>query len=275
VNKDLDSPGSPLPFKGRYLVQPRRNFFKIGAALLWSGYAEQALPYLEAELQRTPRNVRTMVLVGQIHLEAKRPADARRVLEQAIAIDPASAEAWNELGGVEMAEGSPKRAIECYRKALDVKSDLTYALLNTAQAYAQLGDNPNAEKFFTRALEADPRSAEAANGLGLTLANENRLDEAKRSFERAIEIRRDYASAINNLGVLYINRGDTNNAIAAFRYGIQVAPGEDLLYLNLGRVYVNRGERDKARQVIEEWLERKPGNETAQKALRALDGERR
>jgi Flp pilus assembly protein TadD len=216
-----------------------------------------------------------MVLVGQIHLEAKRPAEARRVLMQAIAIDAASAEVWNELGGVEMTEGNPKRAIEYYLKALNIKSDLTYALLNTAQAYAQLGYNSNAEKFFTRALEADPHSAEAANGLGLTLANENRLDEARRSFERAIEIRRDYASAINNLGVLYINRGDTNNAIAAFRYGIQVAPGEDLLYLNLGRVYVNRGERDKARQVIEEWLERKPGNETALKALRALDAERR
>jgi tetratricopeptide (TPR) repeat protein len=274
VDKDIALPARPLPFKGRYLVEPRRNLFKIGAALLWSGYSEQALPYLEAELERTPRNVRTMVLVAQIHLEAKRTQEARRVLQQAIAIDPASAEAWNELGGVEMAEGNPKRAIERYLKALDIKSDLTYAMLNAAQAYAELGDHASAERFFTRALETDPQSAEAANGLGLALANQNRLDEAKRAFERAIEIRRDYASAINNLGVLYTTRGDTNNAIAAFRYGIQVAPDEDLLYLNLGRVYVNRGERDQARRVIEQWLERKPGNETANKALRALDGER-
>lgn len=274
VEKDIASPARPLPFKGRYLAEPRRNLFKIGAALLWSGYSDQALPYLEADLRRTPRNVRTMVLVAQIHLEAKRTHQARRVLDQALAIDPASAEAWNELGGVEMAEGNPKGAIERYLKALDIKSDLPYALLNVAQAYAELGDHANAEKFFTRALETDPQSAEAANGLGLALANQNRLDEAKRAFERAIEIRRDYASAINNLGVLYTTRGDTNNAIAAFRYGIQVAPDEDLLYLNLGRVYVNRGERDQARRVIEQWLERKPGNETARKALRALDGER-
>ncbi len=274
IEKDVASLAHPLPFKGRYLVEPRRNLFKIGAALLWSGYSEQALPYLEAELERTPRNVRTMVLVAQIHLEAKRTEQARRVLEQAIAIDPSSAEAWNELGGVEMAEGNPKGAIERYLRALDLKSDLPYALLNAAQAYADLGDQASAEKFFRRALEADPQSAEAANGLGLALANENHLDEAKRAFERAIEIRRDYASAINNLGVLYTTRGDMNNAIAAFRYGIQVAPDEDLLYLNLGRVYVNRGERDQARRVIEQWLERKPGNETARKALRALDGER-
>ncbi len=274
VAQDLAAPARPLPFAGRYLVEPRRNLFKIGAALLWSGYAEQALPYLEAELERTPRNVRIMVLVAQIHLEAQRTRQARRVLEQALAIDPASAEAWNELGGVEMAEGNPKAAIERYRKALDIKSDLPYALLNLAQAYAELGDHSSAEKFFARALEADPESAEAANGLGLALANQNRLDEAKRAFERAIEIRRDYASAINNLGVLYTTRGDANSAIAAFRYGIQVAPDEDLLYLNLGRIYVNRGERDQARRVIEQWLERKPGSETARKALRALEAER-
>ena len=120
-------------------------------------------------------------------------------------------------------------------------------------------------------MAADPRSAEAANGLGLALANQNRLDEAKRAFEQAIEIRRSYGPAINNLGVLYGSRGDLNNAIAAFRYGIQVAPDEDDLYLNLARTYVNMGERGKARNVIEQWLKRKPKNHMAVQALRALE----
>ena len=134
-----------------------------------------------------------------------------------------------------------------------------------------LGDNAGAERFFERTRKIDPRSAEAANGLGLALAKQGRPDEAKQAFERAIELRRDYGAAINNLGVLYATRGDTNNAIAAFRYGIQVAPDEDDLYLNLTRAFVKTGELEKARQVIEQWLARKPGNETALKALHALE----
>ena len=44
-----------------------------------------------------------------------------------------------------------------------------------------------------------------------------------------------------------------------------------MLYLNLGRVYIQAGERDKARQVIMEWLDRKPGNKSAQRALQEVD----
>jgi tetratricopeptide (TPR) repeat protein len=271
VQADIASPCKPLPFPGHYLVEPRRDFYKIGAALFWSGYAEQALPYLEAVLERSPQNAQTMVLVAQIHLDAKRTAQARRVLEQALAADPTNAEAWNELGGVELADGNVKSALERYQKALDIKPDLSFALMNAAQAYAQLGDAASAERLFRRTLVADPRSAEAANGLGLALANQNRLDEAKRAFEQAIEMRRSYGSAINNLGVLYGSRGDLSNAIAAFRYGIQVAPDEDDLYLNLIRTYVNMGERNTARNVVEEWLTRKPQNPMALKALRALE----
>ena len=44
-----------------------------------------------------------------------------------------------------------------------------------------------------------------------------------------------------------------------------------MLYLNLGRVYLQSGERDRARAVIIEWLERKPDNENARRALREVD----
>jgi Flp pilus assembly protein TadD len=271
VQADMESLSHPFPFPGRYMAEPRRDFFKIGAALFWSGYPEQGLPYLEAVLERSPRNVPTMVMVAQIHLEASRTAQARRVLEQALTVDSRSAEAWNELGGVDLADGNASRALERYQKALEIKPDLAYALMNAAQACAQLGDNASAERLFSRALAVDPQSAEAANGLGLVLAKQNRFNEAKKAFERAIEIRGGYGPAINNLGVLYGTQGDSNNAIAAFRYGIQAAPDEDDLYLNLARAYVSVGEREKARQVIERWLERKPGNQTALKALRALE----
>jgi tetratricopeptide (TPR) repeat protein len=271
VQADTASLAKPLPFSGQYIVEPRRDFYKIGAALFWSGYPEQALPYLEAVLERSPQNAQPLVLVAQIHLDAKRTAQARRILEQALAADPRNAEAWNELGGVELADGNANGALERYQRALDIKPDLTYALMNAAQAYAQLSDHASAERLFRRALASDPRSPDAANGLGLALANQNRLDEAKRAFEQAIEIRRSYGPAINNLGVLYGSRGDMNNAISAFRYGIQVAPDEDDLYLNLARTYVTMGERDKARNVIEQWLQRKPESHMALQALRALE----
>lgn len=270
IEADLRSREAPLPFPGRYLIPPRRDFFKIGAALLWSGYPQQALPYLEAVLARAP-NVRTMSLVAQIYIGIGRAAEARSLCQRALELDPANPEAWNELGAAESAEGHPEAGLKCFLKALEQQPDLPYATVNAAQAYADIGNNAQAERFYRRALLLDSLSAEAANGLGLVLAKQNRSAEAKKAFERAIELRPAFGAAINNLGVLYISVGDIVNAIAAFRYGTEASPDDDELSMNLASAYVQHAERERARQVIQQWLERKPGNPQALRALRALD----
>lgn len=202
---DLEKISNPpaLPFAGDYVKQPHRDFFKFGAAYLWAGFNQEALPYLEAALEQSPANARVLLLVAQIHDEANRI--------------------------------------------------------------------PEATKSYRAALDADPKLAEAANGLGLTLAKQGNLDEARKYFEQAISLRRNYADAINNLGVLYTQQGKINDAIAAFEYGTRVAPDVDILYLNLGRTYVQLGQTEKARLVMQQLLDRKPDNATARHALQELN----
>lgn len=226
-----------LPFPGTYLHQPRRDFFKYGAAYLWAGDPERALVYLDKVLEQNPNNARVYVLAGQIHLESNRVEEAETAFRRALAIQPASVNAWIGLGDVCARQNKAAEAADNYRKALDF----------------------------------DAKSAEAANGLGLALAKQNRYDEARSFLQRAIEIRRNYPEAINNLAVLYTQQGQVNDAIAAWQYGIQVAPDDDVLYLNLGRTYVRLGDVEKARTLMQELLDRKPGNLIARRALQNLE----
>ena len=260
-----------LPLKGAYYRQPHRDYFKFGAALLWAGFSEPALPYLEEVLQDTPDNSRVVLLVGQIHLEANRIDQAEKYIRKALAIDPAYADAWSDLGGVFDARKNVAEALNCYEKALSLKPDLPYALMNAAQASEKAGNREKAEQYYRRALASDPHNAEAANGLGLLFAKEGHTDEARKLFEQAIAERRDYGMAINNLGVLYLETGKPNEALAAYEYGIRVAPDEDILYLNLGRIYARQGQTERAREVMQRLLTRKPGNQIAERALRELE----
>jgi Flp pilus assembly protein TadD len=277
VAADIRSLGGPLPdarglpFDGIYLGQPRRDYYKIGGALLMAGYPEQALPYLEEMVRINPENTKALFAIGRVHLQAKRLPQAREVLERAAALSPGMPEVWNELGGVETEAGNYAEALRLYEKALAIRPDSSYALVNVAQTQAKLGNTADAERSYRKLLESEPRNADATNGLGLLLAKQGRNDEARKLFEQAISNRRDDASAINNLGVLYVNMGQQDDAVAAFQYGIQVAPDDDMLYLNLARVFVGRGDRDRARTVMRQLLERKPGNAVATKALKALD----
>ena len=71
VKADLSSLQTPfldrvIPFPGYYVAPRSRDFFKFGAAYLVGWIYAQALPYLEQVLQRTPKNLRTLLLSAQV-----------------------------------------------------------------------------------------------------------------------------------------------------------------------------------------------------------------
>lgn len=193
-----------LPFAGTYITQPRRDFAKYGIAYLISGYPDQALPYFDAVLRRSPDNARVLALVGQIYLNAQRFHEA--------------------------------------------------------------------EAYYRKAITNGGETPENTFGLATCLAKQNQFGEARELLKKSIELRPDYADAINDLGALYMHEGQINDAVAAFRYGVQVAPDKDILYLNLGRTLIVLRQYDEARQVMQQLLDRKPGNQTAKRALEELNG---
>ncbi len=260
-----------LPFEGFYIKPPHRDYFKLGAAFLWSSYPEQALPYLEKDLQRNPANPRVLALMGRIYLNTGKLDQSEKYLRDALQVDNNYAEAWSELGGVYEDRDDSAQAMGYYKKALSLKPDLLYTLLNAGQLADKLNDSIQAEGFYRRAAGLDPQSPEAANGLGLALAKQGHFDEASSCFQKAISQRRDYSDAINNLGVLYLQENKMNDAIAAFQYGVRVAPDDDILYLNLGRLFVRQGQIEQAREVMNSLLERKPQSMTARHALDELN----
>ena len=55
-----------LPFPGKYYLNPRRNYFKLGAAFYWAGYPARALPYLAETVRTRPENWKAAHAMGRI-----------------------------------------------------------------------------------------------------------------------------------------------------------------------------------------------------------------
>ena len=88
--------------------------------------------------------------------------------------------------------------------------------------------------------------AEAHNNLGVTLASQNRLEEAMVQFRDALDTRRGYAEAHSNLATALHAKGNVNEAIDHYRQALQAGPGNPKVHYNLGITLGLIGQADEA-----------------------------
>lgn len=139
-----------------------------------------AAPAVAPAANPGPAQLNTQAVVS---FREGRPAEAQRLLEQALRLAPAMPEAHNNLGMVLHALGQRTAAKEKYRRAL--------ALL--------------------------PVYPEALNNLGLAWSDEGNQDEAIRCFENALAAKPDYSSAHLNLAIVYDKLGKRSDAFHHYR----------------------------------------------------------
>jgi tetratricopeptide (TPR) repeat protein len=127
----------------------------------------------------------------------------------------------------------------------------------------------NALNAFTRALEINPRYAEAYNQRGIILGKKDRFDQAIVDFTKAIEINPRYAVAYNNRGVLRAKKGNFDKGINDFTTALEIDPFYADAYYNRGVTWADIGDIQNALVDFKKALKQKPGNKRYQKA-RAL-----
>lgn len=127
---------------------------------------------------------------------------ARKLLERAAALDPASADAYSDLGNVHQLLGDRSAAERCYAAALERDPAHAAALSNLGTLLAARGARAAALDCFRRAVAADPGSVQAIRNL-VAWAPADRVPEAEIELLAALTRRQpDNAAAFAALGQL-------------------------------------------------------------------------
>jgi predicted O-linked N-acetylglucosamine transferase (SPINDLY family) len=87
-----------------------------------------------------------------------------------------------------------------------------------------LGDAAAAERAFRRAVEIDPRYADAHNNLGVALERQGRAQAALGYYAEALRLRLSYPEAHNNLGDALRALGRSRAAIDCYRQALRLRP---------------------------------------------------
>lgn len=130
----------------------------------------------------------------------------------------------------------------------------------------QQGKLVEATKKFQRAVQLDPKSTTALNGLGWSLFNSGHADDAIEAFEKCIAVDPNHPAALNGLGQIYTNRGDYKKAE---EYLLKAAPEAPAAQFGLGRLYLLTGKYEEAHKWLEKVSEGAPADPILKQMLEA------
>ena len=90
-------------------------------------------------------------------LQAGRPAEAEKLLKEAIALFPGFAEAEIRIGNIRRERGDAAGAVRRYRRALAIKPDYAWAHLELAICLQRSGEAAAALDHYRQALRHNPK----------------------------------------------------------------------------------------------------------------------
>jgi tetratricopeptide (TPR) repeat protein/TolB-like protein len=190
-----------------------------------------------------------------------RLTDARRLLEQAVAIDPSFAMAYFELAEAMRTLGQAGLSDEYLEKALENQErlpDRQRLLLQAVHALRVEGDPDRATGILETLISLYPDEEAAHDQLGRTYRDQGKEAQALAAAERAVQALPRSGLLRNSYGYRLIFAGRYPEAIEQFQEYARLNPNEANPHDSLGEVYLISGEPEKAVEEYNRTLELDP-----------------
>lgn len=148
-------------------------------------------------------------------------------------------------------QGRSIEAIPYQKKLLSIEpdKDANYFLLAIL-----LDDTKNFEESIAagkKALELNPRNADALNFVGYSLAeNEGDLLEAKKLIEAALALEPQNGYFIDSLGWIYFREKNFSQAVVHLEKAVEIVPTDAVILEHLAQAYFQTKEFDKSLAII-------------------------
>ncbi|MEE8429319.1 MAG: tetratricopeptide repeat protein, partial [Gammaproteobacteria bacterium] len=239
----------------------------LGIALKGLGRPQDAVHHYQQALALQPDSAEAHNNLGLAWKELGRLDAALRHYGQALALRPDYANAHINRGNAYQAQGQPEQAIPCYERALQINPAAAEAHNNRALALKELGRLQDAITGYQRALALQPDYASAQLNLGNALQAAGQVDQAVACYERALELQPDWAEAHNYLGIVLLIQAKVEEAIHSCKRALSLKPDYAGAHLNLGNALQVAGRPEEAIRSYEQALKLQPDFAAAQNNL--------
>ena len=218
----------------------------LGAALFKKGLNAEAREAFRRAIEldsEVPQNYYNLALV---ELSEKRYAEATRLLEAFVKLEPGNALAHVMLGRAYHNQNRTVPAIEQFKLSLEIAPQLPLAHYHLGYAYQSQGNFPAALVEYEQEIKLNPGFFEPYHLAGNIQLGCGNLAAAESLFRKGIALRPEAVEARYGLARVLQERGDLAGAEAELKRIIELKPAHVEAHYALARTYQQLGRKDEA-----------------------------
>ena len=199
--------------------------------------------------------------LGAALLLENRLGESRRVLEEAVRLDPEDADYTYLLGQVHFLEGRYEEALRLFRLSVEKDPTNYRVMYYIGNVLIQLGNYDEAVGALERAVGLYSRDGDVWGGLGRAYEQTGNDDRAIEAYQQAVEHAPESEQWHLDLGYLYQQREELEAAIGSWRRGLEHIPDSYALHFNLAMAYAQSEQFLNALEEIDAVLNLRPDDE--------------
>ncbi|MEK7859124.1 MAG: tetratricopeptide repeat protein [Elusimicrobiota bacterium] len=192
------------------------------------GNAPKALQWALRLVELDPKNAQSFILMGRVRWAGGDPEAAEKAFQEALKLDPQSAESIFSLGNLLSAK-SPEKARALLQRFLDSNPDsAAEALYQISKLDLQAGKLGDAIDRLKKAIELEPEATTLRFTLAQTYELQQSTDAALGQYLEILKLEPGNAALIDHIGEIYFMKGDVDEARRRFKSALAVAPADPL-----------------------------------------------
>lgn len=243
------------------------NTFSRAQQLHAEGQLDAARLLYEQCLREAPDDWRALTRLGLLRLQQRRFDVAAELLQRAITLNPANAEAHAWLAEAWRHEGKLEAAIASFQQALSINPDLAPACFNLGLALMERKELDAASASWVRFLQLRPGDSRVRRELAGVAVAQGNLGQAASWLAQHLGRFPADVRAASELGAIYLRQGEPDAALRVLRSALEVEPDNAQVVYQAAIAF----ERQAHLQSAIEWLQRAarlaPGRADIQNSL--------
>lgn len=239
--------------------KPDYGALYVRTAVLYikQGQPNKAIALMEDACRNNPRSVETCIYLAQIYQALNKSAEAIKVAQRAIRLDPTNAKGYIQLAYLYLTTRDETRARDTLEKARNKATDKLPVLRLMGDMYAQkivdvlIIPSPDVVKAIAyyeeaAALPPDDASPQYQERLGDLYLINRQTDKALASFQNLAIRSPDNIQLQKKLAMCYIALGQKEKAVEALKMVVGREPNNSQVQSYLGELYETLGNTNAA-----------------------------